>query len=132
MNPICSSQCFPGGAVVKNLPTNVGDAGDPWVGMIPWRGRKWQHTPVFLSGKSHRQRSLVGHSPRGHKELDATEHRLTPTFSASLTPSLSFTFIVFKEKECSVHPSARYFYPQSILSFHSGHHSALSRVTCVI
>ena len=25
---------------------------NPWVGKIPWR-RKWQPTPVFLSGKSH-------------------------------------------------------------------------------
>ena len=28
-----------------------------WVGKIPWR-RKWQPTPVFLPGKSHRQRGL--------------------------------------------------------------------------
>ena len=33
---------------------------DPWVRNIPWR-RKWQPTPVFLPGKSHRQRSLVGY-----------------------------------------------------------------------
>ena len=39
---------------------------DPWVGKIPWR-RKWQPTPVFLPGKSHGQRSLVGYSPRGCK-----------------------------------------------------------------
>ena len=25
---------------------------DPWVGKVPWR-RKWQLTPVLLSGKSH-------------------------------------------------------------------------------
>ena len=31
---------------------------DPWVRKIPWR-RKWQPTPVFLPGKSHRQRGLV-------------------------------------------------------------------------
>ena len=31
----------------------------PWVGKIPWR-RKWQSTPIFLPGKSHGQRSLVG------------------------------------------------------------------------
>ena len=35
---------------------------DPWDGKTPWR-RKWQHTPVFLPGKSHGQRSLVGYSP---------------------------------------------------------------------
>ena len=45
---------------------------DPWVGQIPWRS-KWQPTPVFLPGKSHGRRSLVGYSPRGRKELDATE-----------------------------------------------------------
>ena len=40
----------------------------PWVGKIPWR-RKWQHTPVFLPGKSHRQRSLAGYRPWGHKRV---------------------------------------------------------------
>ena len=35
--------------------------------------RKWQTTPVFLPGESHGQRSLVGYSPRGRKELDMTE-----------------------------------------------------------
>ena len=34
---------------------------DPWVRKIPWR-REWQPTPVFLPGKSHRQRSLAGNS----------------------------------------------------------------------
>ena len=34
----------------------------PWFGKIPWR-RKWQLTAVFLPGKSHGQRSLVGYSP---------------------------------------------------------------------
>ena len=30
--------------------------------MIPWR-RKWQPTPVFLPGKFHGQRSMVGYHP---------------------------------------------------------------------
>ena len=34
---------------------------------------KWQPTPVFLPGESHRQRSLVGYSPWGCKELDTTK-----------------------------------------------------------
>ena len=42
---------------------------DPWVQKIPWR-RKWQPTPVFLPGKFHRQRSLVGYSLWGHRELN--------------------------------------------------------------
>ena len=37
---------------------------DPWVRKIPWR-RKWQPSPVFLPGKSHGQRNLVGYSPWG-------------------------------------------------------------------
>ena len=49
---------------------------DPSVGKIPWR-RKWQPTPVFLSGKFHGQRSLVGYSPWGCKESDMTEPRTT-------------------------------------------------------
>ena len=47
-----------------------------WVGKTVWR-RKWQPTPVFLSGKSLRQRSLAGYSPWGRKELDVTKHALT-------------------------------------------------------
>ena len=31
------------------------------------------HTPVFLHGKFHGERSQVGYSPWGHKELDMTE-----------------------------------------------------------
>ena len=36
--------------------------------------KEWQPTPVFLPGEFHGQRSLVGCSPRGHKESDMTEH----------------------------------------------------------
>ena len=45
---------------------------DPWVKRIPWR-RKWQPPPVFVPGKVHGQRSLVGYSPWGHKELGKSE-----------------------------------------------------------
>ena len=37
-----------------------------------WR-RQWQPTPILLPEKSHEQRSLVGCSPWGRKELDMTE-----------------------------------------------------------
>ena len=40
----------------------------PWVRKIPWR-RKQQPAPVFLPGKSHGQRSLVGYSPWGRKRV---------------------------------------------------------------
>ena len=35
--------------------------------------RTWQPTPIFLSGKSHEWRRLVGYSPWGCKESDTTE-----------------------------------------------------------
>ena len=43
-----------------------------WVGKIPGR-REWQPTAVFLLGKSHGQRSLMGYSPWSRKGLDTTE-----------------------------------------------------------
>ena len=45
---------------------------NPWIGKIPWR-REWQPTPVFLPGKSHGQRSLVGYGPWGLEQSDMTE-----------------------------------------------------------
>ena len=71
------AQGFLGGTVVKNLPANVGDARD-WVRKILWR-RKWQPTPVFLPGKSHGPRSLVGYSSWGRKESDTIDHTHTHT-----------------------------------------------------
>ena len=34
---------------------------------------KGMAAPVFLSAEFHRQRGLVGYSPRGHKESNTTE-----------------------------------------------------------
>ena len=41
-----------------------------------WDGLEWQPTPVFLPGKSHGWRNLVGYSPWGRKESDTTERHL--------------------------------------------------------
>ena len=46
---------------------------ESWKLLLIIRRRKWQPTPVFLPGKSHGQRSLVGYSPWGRKESDTTE-----------------------------------------------------------
>ena len=58
--------------MVRNLPTNAGDAGD--VGSIPGSGKSpvgGNSNPlVFLPGKFHGQRSLAGYSPWSCKELD--------------------------------------------------------------
>ena len=48
------------------------DVGWSLVWKIPWR-RKWQLTPIFLLGKFHGQRSLVGYILEGHKEWNTTE-----------------------------------------------------------
>ena len=50
-----------------------GHDSDPWVKKIPWSGRKWQSTLVFLPRKFHRQRSLVCYTPWGHEESEMTE-----------------------------------------------------------
>ena len=63
---------FPPGSDGKES-THMGRPGfNPWVRKIAWR-REWQPTPVFLPGKSHEERSLVGYSPQGRKELDTTQ-----------------------------------------------------------
>ena len=63
---------FPGGSDGKKSACNTGD-----LGSIPELGRspreEWQPIPVFLTGESHGQKSLVGYSPWGCKELDMTE-----------------------------------------------------------
>ena len=51
---------------------------NPWIGKIPWR-RKWQPTWVFLPGKSHGQRSLVGYSPWGCKRIGHDLNNWTKT-----------------------------------------------------
>ena len=62
----------------------------PWIGKIPWR-KKWQPTPIFLFGKFHGQRSLVGYSSWDPKESDTTEQLhfilsgvISPLFSSSI------------------------------------------------
>ena len=62
--------------VVKNPPANAGDRRNasliPELERFPWR-RAWQPTPIFLPGKSHEQRSLVGYGPQDRQQSDLTE-----------------------------------------------------------
>ena len=51
---------------------------DPWVGKMPWR-RKWQPTPIFLSGEFHEQRG----------SWQAAIHEVTKSQTEWLTLSLS-------------------------------------------
>ena len=62
--------------VVNNPPASAGDVRD--TGSIPGSGRSpgegnGNHSPVFLPGESHGQRSMVGYSPWSHKESDMTK-----------------------------------------------------------
>ena len=66
---------FPCGAAVENPPASTGDTRD--VGSVPGMGRfpgggNGNPLQVFLPGNP-RERSLVGYSPRDHKESDVTE-----------------------------------------------------------
>ena len=78
---LCVSCLAPGdisqvALVIKNLPANAGDLRD--TGSIPGWGRspgEVHGNPLQYSclENPHGQRSLVGCSPQGHKELDTTE-----------------------------------------------------------
>ena len=61
---------------------------DPWVRKIHWR-REWQPIAVILPGASHGQRSRVGYSPRGQKELDMTEATQHACSNSSVFISIS-------------------------------------------
>jgi len=49
---------------------------DPEFPVLLYIYRKQQPTLVFMPGKSHGPRSLVGYNPWGHKESDTTERLL--------------------------------------------------------
>ena len=55
---------------------------NPWIRKIPWR-KKWLPTPVFLPGKVHGQRCLVGYSLWGYKrdkhDLATKQQHITET-----------------------------------------------------
>ena len=57
---------FPGGSVVKNLPAKQ----ETWVQSLCWKDpleKEIATHSVFLAGKSHGPRSLVGYNPWGCK-----------------------------------------------------------------
>ena len=67
---VCWTMGLPRWLSGKNPPANARRhekcCFNPLVRKIPWR-RAQQPTPVFLLGKSHGQRNLVGYSPWGHR-----------------------------------------------------------------
>ena len=108
---------LPGGSAVKNLPANAGNTGpgfNPWVGKIPW-SRKWQSVLVFLPGKFHGLRSLVGYSPWGCKgvrqELVSKQQQRALTSPASVPP--------FFGADSTSHCSSSLYFQEPLLNHNS-------------
>jgi len=76
---------------------------NPWIWKISWR-RKWQPTPVFLPGKSHGQKSLVGHNWATSLTLISGPYSyvyLTTVFLENLeSVSLSLHAMLCWERKC--------------------------------
>ena len=76
--------CFCVLAIVNSAVMNIGvhasflSYSSVWIYAQEW-SRNWQHTPIFLLGEFHGQRSPAGYSPWGRKELDMTEWLIHPT-----------------------------------------------------
>ena len=66
---------FPGGSDGKESTCNAGEVVlIPGLGRSPGERKKWLSNPVFLPGKFHGQRGLVGYNTWGLKESDMTGH----------------------------------------------------------
>ena len=88
-----SHRSFPSGSAGKESACNAGDTGDaglspvlsPGLLRMPWRR-------VFLSGESHGQRSLAGHSPKGLKGqtwlIDWVQAQESATFPKEWAPKV--------------------------------------------
>ena len=66
--------------MVENLPTMQ----ETWIQSLGWEDpqrKEWLPTPVFLPRDFQGQRSLVGYSPWGHKELNTTVQLTCSLFS---------------------------------------------------
>ena len=100
---LCYHPGFPGGSTSKGSACNAGDPGS-----IPGSGRSsgegnGNPTPVFLPGKSHGQRSLVGSNPWGHEESGMTEWLMHTSIIqwcdfGQVTETLCSDFLICKMK----------------------------------
>ena len=83
---------FQGGSLVKKLCANGNTRDEASIPGLerPPGGKKWQPTPVILTGKSHGQWP-GSHSSWGHKESNTTEHTHTHTHTHRLGCTVSPT-----------------------------------------
>ena len=82
---------------------------------IPWR-KEWLPTPVLLPGEFHGQRSPLGYSPWGHKELDTTEQH---TSSSPNRPQRSADYLKFSGHSDSAGSSGAFWLVLHGLAAHS-------------
>ena len=85
---------------------------NPWIRKIPCR-RKWQHTPVFLPGKSHGQRSLVGLQSMGWQSQTQLSNQTTMNTTTISEQKAKAT-------SCSLTNSAGRSVPSSISAYRRG------------
>ena len=97
---------FPGSSVVRNLPAKQ----ETGVQSLGWKnppGVGHGSSPVFLPGEFHGQRSLVGYSPQGRKEVDTTE-RLNNSSSSNLAHFTEHSVLRVHPSCCKWHPMSSY------------------------
>ena len=91
-----------------------------WVRSLDWEPlleKEWQPAPVFLPGKSHGQRSLVGYSPWGCKRVGhdlATEQQQRAIRAILYTEHIWEKILNLQQKEISCFCGYRVFHACSV------------------
>ena len=78
---VCLFICLSKGSDGKESPCNARPGFNTWIGKIPWR-RAWQPLQYSCLENPHKQRSLAGCSPWGHKSVRhdwVTKHSIAHT-----------------------------------------------------
>ena len=99
---------FLGGTVMKKTCLSMQETQEMQVQSLGWEDLLGEEmalpTPIFLPRESHGQRSLTGHSPRGRKESDMTEHACMHLYIMSFAHFFcqvtSLYFLNFKSSLC--------------------------------
>ena len=104
---------FPGSSAMKTLLQCRRYGFDPWVGEIPCR-REWQPALVFLSGKSHGQRSLLGYSSWSCKRV---KHNLaTKQQQLGRQMNINLNFLLYTSEFKMDHTDAQQAYEKMLIT----------------
>ena len=93
--------------MVKNPPANARDTGLILGWKDPPECRQWQPTPVFLPGKFHGQRKLVGYCPWSHRDLDTTDPLSTAQHMVRLCPPAKTFMGVLYQRVQRIRPHSK-------------------------